>query len=155
MTTAREIVDKAVDWPALIALALGDPPKPKPLHDALQEWAAAFDVIENGWPLPADYPEAVRRFIRRLATVTRKGRPCRDERNLFAARKAWEEEMLRYAYQFTGSIAKMIMGTGGTWNGDKLTRTDKPSALARESVARRTGRKENSVDAIVNPRRRQ
>lgn len=60
-------IDESTDWPALIELALGVPPKPMQLLDRLQQWATVFGVVYGGRPLEPDYPEAVRAFFRRIA----------------------------------------------------------------------------------------
>lgn len=59
-------IEAATDWPALVALALSNPPNPSRLLAALNNWATAFRFAERGEPLEADYPSPVRQFFQRL-----------------------------------------------------------------------------------------
>lgn len=59
-------IEATTDWPALVALALGEPPNPDRLLAALNSWAGAFRIAEGGNPLEADYPDPVRQFFQRL-----------------------------------------------------------------------------------------
>lgn len=69
MRTAREElaeIESTTNWPALIEMALADPPKPQELHFHLQRWAIVFSVVYVGYPLEADFPEPMQAFFRRL-----------------------------------------------------------------------------------------
>lgn len=62
-------IESTTDWPALIEMALADPPKPDPLLLKVNRWAAVFSVVYDGQPFEPDFPEPVRVFFRRLAAA--------------------------------------------------------------------------------------
>jgi hypothetical protein len=59
-------IEGTTDWPALIEMALADPPRPGELQCRFQQWANVFAAAYRGDPLFADYPEPMQMFFRRL-----------------------------------------------------------------------------------------
>lgn len=60
-------VAETTDWPALIAQALGDPPKPHKLVFRFLGWAWAFEAAHGVVPGKSDYPPAMNHFFKTLA----------------------------------------------------------------------------------------
>lgn len=68
--TARDeldLIERSTDWPALIEMAMADPPNPSELLFHFNQWAWTFKAVYGGEPLEPDFPEPMRAFFRRLA----------------------------------------------------------------------------------------
>ena len=112
LTVSQGSVTGEIDWCAHVVAAMGDErTKPQPGNPllALEHWSHEFERVEGGPPMEADYPETVRAFFRWLSQSFGRrqgGRPCGDEKLIFAAKAAWVAASLGRTYaEMKGLIA--------------------------------------------------
>ena len=157
-----------IDWEGLVADAKAA--KPEQLLIRLQRWGDAFERTERRRlltftpaekiaagdvsPVIADYPEPVRAFFLWLASAFRDGRPCRDERELFAAKKAWMKAVYKETYDAQVLWLQISRDTGIPFNGEVLGRGDTPSESALEAIAATSDVKTERLRDIIFPRRK-
>lgn len=159
--TAHDVLAETIAWEDFVKIALGDAdnqPNPRPLIHHLSRWSTAFQVIYDGAPVEADFPEPVRFFFQVLASVKKgRGRPRCDQRKLLAARNAWETEVFRTSYKTRKDTIAFLgrkEGVSSCFGFDKASmKNDRPSALAIEKIADETGKSENYILDILFPRR--
>jgi hypothetical protein len=125
-----EELERSIDWPRLVALALADPPRPEELARRVREWAHTFARAYDGPPLLADYPEQVSKFFVKIGAVAvLRGRPCKDEATIAAAARAWEGAVYRMGYEERLKLAQIERRLGFLIPGEK------PSEAVYEEIA--------------------
>lgn len=143
------------EWCLLVDAAMAS--APDQLLIALERWAHDFERAECGVPVEADYPEPVRAFFRCIAPAFRTGRPCRDEKILFAAKNAWLTAAYGRVYETQLFWLQLSRESGIPFNGvTAVGLGDTPSELALENIANQPGAKMQveRLRDIVFPRRK-